>query len=252
MITIAIPSWKRPKVETLAYIPFARVYVAQSQFAEYKQENPEADIVAVEDKYQGNVCRIRNRILELEKGNVVCIVDDDLQYIGYWEKNILHKLTAEEIIPFIEKYTLMAQDLGVHLWGVNVNKDKQVYTEHRPFNTVAYIGSPFMVHIEPELRFDESLSLKEDYDFSLQNLNKYRKVFRVNKFHYYVRQKEQVGGVADYRSIEEERRQLKLLQKKWGSRIVREDRTRSGKGRKSEKMRNFDINPILSVPIRGI
>lgn len=227
--------------------------MAQSQFDEYKTENPEANIIAVEDKFQGNVSKIRNRILDLEAGNVVCIVDDDLKYIGYWENRELHKLESEaEVMGFLYKYTVLALDLGVKLWGIAVNKDKQVYQEQRPFSTVSYIGSPFMVHIDPELRFDENLSLKEDYDFTLQNLNKYRKVLRVNKFHYLVRQAEQAGGVADYRSLDEEKRQLALLQKKWGSKIVREDKLGSGKGRKSNKNRAFDFNPKLSVPIRGI
>lgn len=252
-IVIAVPSYKRPKVETLAYLPSARIYVAESEYEAYKKENPDADIVAVEDKYQGNLCRIRNRILDLEKGNVVCIIDDDLQKIGYWENKEEIILQGEdEVYAFLYKYTVMAMDLGARLWGVAVNKDKQVYQEQRPFSTVAYIGGPFMVHIDPELRFDERFPLKEDYDFSLQHLNMYRKVLRVNKYHYHVRQVEQAGGVADYRTLAAEQEQLKALQKKWGSHIVREDRLESGTGRKSKKTRSYDINPILSIPIRGV
>jgi hypothetical protein len=252
-ISICIPSYKRPFVETLKYIPSARVYVAKSQFDEYKKRNPNSNIISVEEKYQGNVCRIRNRIMDLEKDNILCIVDDALQYIGYWENKKDIKLdTEKEIYLFIEKYTIMAQDIGAKLWGINVNKDKQVYTEHRPFSTTAYIGSPFMVHIHSDIRFDENLSLKEDYDFTLQNLNKYRIVFRVNKYHYHVRQKEQAGGVAEYRTLEREREQLLLLQKKWGSRIIKEDKLKSGKGRKSKKNRLYDINPIMHSPISGV
>jgi hypothetical protein len=252
-IVICIPSFKRPIVETLKYIPSAEVYVAKSQLEEYKEKNPKANFVAVDDKYQGNVCRIRNFIMDFNKGKICCIVDDDLQYLGYWEKNLLNKLETEaEIYSMIEKFSILAMDLGVHFWGLNVNKDKQVYREMQPFSTLAYIGSPFMVHIDQDLRFDERFSLKEDYDFTLQNLNKYRKVLRVNKYHYYVRQKEQVGGVADYRTLDEEKSQLKLLQQKWGDKIVREDKLVNGKGRKSAKNRSFDINPILSIPIAGI
>lgn len=250
-ISICVPSYKRPKVETLIRIPSAKVYVAESQFEDYKKANPNSNIIAVEDKYQGNVCRIRNRIMDLEKDNVCCIVDDDLVYLGYFEKRIEYKLDEEGIYAFIYKHSVLAMDLGVRLWGINVNKDKQVYLEQHPFSFTSYIGSPFMVHINQDLRFDERFSLKEDYDFTLQNLNKYRKVLRVNKFHYNVRQKEQAGGVADYRTIDEEKRQLLLLQKKWGSNIIKEDRLASGMGRKSKKIRRFDINPILHSPIRG-
>jgi len=41
--------------------------------------------------------------------------------------------------------------------------------------------------------------------------------------------------------------QLKLLQKKWGKKIVKFDTTQRGK-----KIRTFDLNPIIKAPIKGI
>jgi hypothetical protein len=176
-----------------------------------------------------------------------------MRHIGYWEKLQFHKLENEKsIYQFLYKYTIMALDLGVKLWGINVNSDKQVYKEYSPFSTNCYIGGPFMVHVDTDLRFDERFPLKEDYDFTLQNLNKYRKVLRINKYCYDVKQKEQTGGVADYRTLEEERRQLLLLQKKWGSDIIKEDKIKSGKGKQSNKIRTYDINPRLISPIKGV
>ena len=105
-----------------------------------------------------------------------------------------------------------------------------------------------MAHIKTDLRFDESLPLKEDYDFTLQNLNKYRIALRVNKFYYKTKQAEQVGGCATYRNIEREKEQFLLLQKKWGSSIIKRDK--KDRSNKSDKKKNYDINPILSVPIK--
>jgi hypothetical protein len=41
--------------------------------------------------------------------------------------------------------------------------------------------------------------------------------------------------------------QLLLLQKKWGKKIVKFDKSQRGK-----KHRKFDLNPIINCPIKGI
>ena len=46
-----------------------------------------------------------------------------------------------------------------------------------------------------------------------------------------------------------EREQFELLQRKWGSKIVKEDS--SNKGR-TDKQKMFDYNPIIVAPIKGI
>lgn len=252
-ISVAAPSYKRPNaVDTLTYLPSTKIYVDEKEADEYRKNYPKANIVAVESKYQGNVCRIRNKILEDHKNEIVCIIDDDLRSIAYFEKDVDHKIPDEySFLAFLYKYTQMALDMDIRLWGINVNFDKQCYREYTPFSFTSYIGSPFMVHIRPELRFDERLSLKEDYDFTLQNLNKYRRTLRVNKYHYVVKQVDQPGGCAAYRNMDREKEQLLLLQKKWGSDIVRIDAGKS-RSHKSEKVRGFDINPIIHAPIVGI
>ena len=253
-ISIVCPSYKRPsRVDTLIYLPSCTVYVSTVEEAEYKKHYPKANIVGVDPKYQGNVCRIRNKILDDHQGGIVLIIDDDLNYIGYHENKKMVKLKNEdEVKSFLHKYTVIALDLGVRLWGINLSPDRQNYREQAPFSLTSYIGSPFMVHINPELRFDERFSLKEDYDFTLQCLNRYRKVLRVNKFVYAVRQAEQTGGVADYRNIDREMEQLKLLQKKWGKDIVKTESLKFSRNHRTSKVRNFDINPIIHPPIKGV
>mgnify|MGYP003648447112 CR=1 FL=1 len=56
-----------------------------------------------------------------------------------------------------------------------------------------------------------------------------------------------LGGCADYRTMSREKDQLTLLQKKWGKKIVKLDTTQRGK-----KTKNFDLNPIIKAPIKGI
>lgn len=65
-ISVCCPSYKRPKVETLEYLPFCKVYVDGKEFDEYKKQNPGATIIKCKDGVQGNLCRVRNYIIDEE------------------------------------------------------------------------------------------------------------------------------------------------------------------------------------------
>jgi hypothetical protein len=255
-ISVCCPSYTRPKgLDTPKYLPFIRVYVDEREAEAYTKNNPQAIIVPVKSKYQGNLCRIRNFILknEFDQGaDVVLIVDDDLKGIYFWEQKKKNIVTGDEFLWFIEKYSIIAKEWGVFFWGINVNQDKQVYREYTPFSTTSYIGGPFQCFLKGnDCEYDENLPLKEDYDMTLQQLNKHRKVLRVNKFFYDVKQSEQAGGCATYRNMDREKQQLQALQKKWGTKIVRVDRNLRSHNIKKVK-RQIDYNPIISVPIKGV
>lgn len=262
-ISVNCPSYKRPKVKTLDYLPFCKVWVDEGEYPDYVKANKafEKNIVSCPKGIQGNLCRIRNYILdkEFEAGSdVVLIVDDDLSYVGYFEsapgnpygyqKN---KLETEDFLPFIERYSLLCREFGFYFWGLNCNKDAMSYRQHMPFSTVSYIGGPFQCFLKGnELRYDERLPLKEDYDMTLQNCNRYRGCLRVNKYFYDVKQAEQPGGCATYRNYVREQEQLDALIRKWGTKIVKRDH---GANRKTTKERErFDFNPIIKIPIKGV
>ncbi|MEW6505507.1 MAG: hypothetical protein AB1457_16235 [Chloroflexota bacterium] len=257
-ITINAPSYKRPGgVETLLYLPDCQVWVCETEEGEYRRRNPGAKIISVPKGVQGNLSRIRNWILDREADRgveAICLVDDDLRYIGYWEGNRKHKLLTEDVMPWLIKYSVLAMEWGYRLWGVNCVSDKQAYREYHPFTTLSYIGGPFSVHIHSDIRYDERLPLKEDYDITLQHINKYRGALRLQKFWYQVRRAGsgtgQIGGCAAYRTRERERQQLELLQRKWGRHIVAIDT--KDRNHKTKKRKGEDINPVISVPIRGV
>lgn len=255
-VVICAPSYRRPTaVDTLKYLPSCRIYVSRAEEAAYRRANPEADIVAVDPKHQGNLCRIRNYILDSEMGpgRAVLIVDDDLQGIWRWEKLTRYRLDSEaEVRDFLRRYTALCVEWGCVAWGINVNSDGQVYREQTPFSLRSYVGGPFMVHVDHKLRYDERLPLKEDYDFTLQVLNAHRKLLRVNKYYYLTLQMAQVGGCAEYRNIEAERDQLEALQRKWGREIVRADVLGSSRNHLTTKRRSIDVNPVIHPPIRGV
>lgn len=259
-ISVNCPSYKRPKVETLDYLPFCKVWVDNKEYDDYIKANPKfkENIISCPDGIQGNLCRIRNYILdqEFEKGyDVVLIIDDDLKGIYYWDGNkkmpyIKREVKSEEFLDFVEKYSLICDEIGFKFWGLNCNMDALSYRQYSPFSTVAYIGGPFQCFLKNDLRYDERLPLKEDYDMTLQQCNKYRGVLRCNKFFYDCKQSKQAGGCATYRNYEREKSQLELLQKKWGKKIVRIDNVKNNNQKRKSK--EFDYNPIIKIPIKGI
>lgn len=243
------PSYKRPNdVTTQKYLSQCVYVVAESEAKEYEKAGHKLWVVP--DSAQGNLCRIRNYILNNAEEENIIILDDDYQYLGYWEQQKQYKMKEEQVYEFIEHALLLIEDLDIHFWGLNCIPDKKAYREYSPFSFKSYIGGPFQAFRNTDLRYDEKLPLKEDYDMSLQMLNKYRRILRFNQFHYKVEQHTNQGGCAAYRTIQKEKDQFKLLQKKWGSNIVRVD---DGKANVNRKKKNtYDINPIIKVPIKGI
>lgn len=223
-ISVNCPSYKRPKVKTLKYLPFCRVWVAPEEADAYRRENPNADIVVCDEGVQGNVARVRNHILDKEfaRGmDAVVMVDDDMLGCYTWSgtKEMPYKeklIEADDFIPWVEKYSQLCNDLGFKEWGMNCNQDARSYDTIRPFSFHSFIGGPFSCFLNNPLRYDESLPLKEDYDMLIQQCNKYRGALCVKFAFYRVKQSINEGGCAAIRNRKKEAEQFDLLQKKWG------------------------------------
>lgn len=238
------PSYKRPeKSITQKNYEFITLVVRESDAEEYIKNGN--NIVIVPDSAQGNLCRIRNYILDnfFDDADCIVLIDDDCKGIYRWENQKNIKMIGEELIEFAEAMSILCDDYGFKFWGLNCVSDKGAYREHTPFGTLQYIGGPFQAHLKNNIRYDESLPLKEDYDITLQHIKENRGCLRVNFANYDVKQAEQIGGCATYRNLNREKEQLKMLQDKWGSKIVKID---------NSSKRSFDFNPIIKSPIKGV
>jgi hypothetical protein len=237
------PSYKRPpKSITQTNYPFVKLRVRESEAEEYIKNGN--DIHIVPDSAQGNLCRIRNYILDnLFDADCIVLLDDDCKGIYRWEQQSKVKFTPEELMEFSESMAILCKDWGFKFWGLNCIPDKGAYREHTPFGTLQYIGGPFQAHLQNNIRYDETLPLKEDYDITLQHIKANRGCLRVNYAFYDVKQAEQSGGCATYRNLQKEKEQFELLQKKWGSNIISQDK---------KSKRSYDFNPILKIPLKGV
>ena len=239
------PSYKRPeKSITQKKYPFVKLVVKESEAEAYRKNGN--DIVVCPDSAQGNVCRVRNWILDnlFDDADCIVILDDDCSGVGRWQDQKKKVFNQEELEEFCESASILCKDFGFYHWGLNCVTDKGAYREYSPFGTLQYIGSPFSGHLkESKLRYDEALPLKEDYDITLQHIKKYGGCLRINYAHYQVKQSEQTGGCAAYRNLDYEKSQFFDLQRKWGKDVIKMDNT---------SKRSFDYNPIMKVPIKGM
>jgi hypothetical protein len=239
------PSYKRPqKSITQIKYPFIKIIVKEDEKKEYLKNGNV--INTCPNEIQGNIARVRNFILDNYKNDfdAIVIIDDDCNKIGYWENQKYNIFNEEELQEFFESMYIITKDFGYKYFGLNCVTDKGAYMEHTPFSTNKFIGAPCsMIFTDSVCRYDEEIPLKEDYDFTLQNLKKYGGALRANFASYDVKQAEQVGGCANMRNNKEEERQFNLLQKKWGNKIIQKD---------NKSKRKFDFNPLLKSPLKGV
>ena len=241
------PSWKRADTcFTHKYLPVQYV-VCTSQADAYRANG--LNVWECPDSAQGSVCRVRNWILDNAGEERVLILDDDVHHLGRWNGNRHHKMTTDEAIEFIEQGFCLAEQVGVRMWGINIMQDKGAYREYTPFSLNNVVLGPFGGFLNADCRYDEKLPLKEDYDLSLQMLNKHRKILRINYAHYVCKQHTNLGGCASYRTITREMEQFDLLRAKWGPGIIKRD---SGASKTRKRQQSYDINPITKVPIAGV
>ncbi len=254
-IPVVSPSYKRPNATfTQGVFPDVWFAVAPEEADAYREAG-HGNVWELPEGVQGNIARVRNYIhdhvydkFECDEFVVVC---DDISHIGWFEGNKPHRMTTEQVYEFIEMGFVLARDLDVKMWGMNcMGADKGSYREYTPFSCKSYISATFGGFRRLDLRYDERLPLKEDYDMCLQILNKYRRLLRINYAFYVSQLHTNKGGCASMRTMERERQQLDLLQAKWGAEIVQTDSGASSVNR--VKKAAFDFNPIIKAPIGGI
>jgi hypothetical protein len=247
MYKVLISSYKRAgKVITHNLFNKCLIVIPKSQEKDYKKYYDKEKLLTIPDDKDGNLPKKRNYLLDKFKGENLLLLDDDIRVIGYWEGNKRYDMNRVELDIMIENGFNMARELGTVFWGINCQFDKKFYKECTPFSLLSYIGGPFqaIVNTDKDIRYDEVIYLKEDYDLTLQVILKYRKVLRFNKYHYKASHVNMAGGCASYRTYKKEMGHNEMLQRKWGSKVITIERKTQNDNR--------TINPILRVPLKGI
>jgi len=243
---VLVPSYHRAGATTVRRVfTDATLAVIESEADEYR-EREGGEIVVMPEEVGGNISRTRNWILDygFQRSERVVMVDDDLTIFGRhewnWQRSQYDAVHYDygRVLDFIENGFEMAEDLGIHLWGVNMQSGPQSYLGYAPFSLVLPVLGPFTCVTKSALRYDARLRLNEDYDYFLQHMQRYRRVLRFNSHFYVCDHLRKPGGVTSYRTLDEERRQAETMVRKWGPEIVKYNFERS-------------TNPRVRAPIPG-
>jgi hypothetical protein len=166
----------------------------------------------------GTLIQSRNAALDMAfSENKICVqLSDDLKKVTTNKNFALKKqvdidLAIEQLINVFKKVD------GVYLMGIPPTSN-DFFAKNLISKNTFCIGD--MLFIKPnDLRFDTSLTLKEDYDYTLQHLSKYKNCFRYQKYLFEFEHYKNKGGAVDYRTEKEEQKNIIILKSKWGDKI---------------------------------
>jgi hypothetical protein len=243
-INIIIPSYKRAgRVKGYDYFPTAKICIPRSQETEYARYYNRSRLEVIPDEMDGDLARKRNWILNTIKRPLI-MIDDDVSRIATKEHGEYRYLTSKEADALIVHGFNLAEQWGCKYWGINVNTDRLCYQEYKPFSLSSVVLDPFAGHLDHDLMYDSRMGTRLDYDMSLQQLNKYRKILRLNKYMYDCAHGDNAGGLAGSRTMETEAAYARAIEAKWGRHII---------SYSLHPKRMSDIlNAMVNIPIKGV
>lgn len=166
----------------------------------------------------GTLMQSRNAALEMAFAeNKICVqLSDDLKKVTT-NKNFGLKKQIDLDFAIQELINVFIKVNGVYLMGIPPTANDFFAKNIISKNTFC-LGD--MLFIKPNgLRFDTSLTLKEDYDYTLQHLEKYKNCFRYQKYLFEFEHYKNKGGAVDYRTEKEEQKNIMILKSKWGDKV---------------------------------
>ena len=252
-MNVIIPSYKRSHdLKGKDYFFMAKYCVPESQKDKYIKEVGKDRVITLPDNEDGDIVKKRNWILKNIPRPLI-MIDDDVKSINYYENrkgenNGEHKnkeLDKHELNNFFKHNFQLCEDFNCKMWGLGQNEDNRIYKEFLPFNLSNIVLGPFQAHLEHGLLFDNRVGTKDDYDMALQQLHKYKKILRLNKFSYECEHGDNKGGIVSYRSKEKEIEYCKQIMLKWGKKIIQYKIP-------PQKMTDLLNAKKVNVPIKGV
>lgn len=263
-INYLVPTWDRAEsITTLKYLDKARAIVAPEQYDDYVRHNPEIDpkrFIVAPDGVQGHgKSKCLNWMLDTqwEGYDAIVHIDDDIvtymrhlkldtgtRYIEY------EPIGQEDFYEIAENACGMAYDWGCGMWGLSINVDPLSYAEFMPFRTLGYIDGGTVGYVRDDgIRYDEQLTVKEDVDFFLQQIQRYHKALRIEKYCIKKGSFTNEGGNQGFRTPELEQKQFQEMQRKWGSNVIRPN---AAVAKNKSKIRGYGGAIRLNLPYEGV
>lgn len=186
----------------------------------------------------GKLTPARNMILDVaaKKGKVAVEVSDDISKWTYYDvskqdlrgqkdftkaNQALAGTKKFQLTPLAAAQFMLAKmrssPAAPKLAGVLPTGNATMTMGCEEFGTDNFILGDFFVADKSPCRFDNSMTLKEDYDYTCSHISKHGSVLRCNRMLLTVRHYANEGGAVDNRDAagKRERANIEILQRKW-------------------------------------
>lgn len=221
---VVIPSRQRVKMlaeKSLKLFPYATVSVAESEMAAYARVVPSDQLVSRPDSLQG-MGAIRQHILDTFDDDVLIMADDDVPHmltmVGASQERITNPLAVWRVL---ENAAHCAKGIGTPFFGFNQNARPNIFFPFDPMSLTKWAGGVIGFIGRPkDIRYDSRFFLRDDIDYSLQVLMKYRVIYTDGRFHFRQDRFTAPGGNQSNRTAEQMQREYDLLREKWGKYIL--------------------------------
>lgn len=217
---IAVPSKGRAGLTTTNKIlpNISTWYVPESEYHQYK--GIYKNVVSVPKEVKG-ITATRNWILKNTNEIYVVFLDDDAKNVGYnkMEKRNCIKISEKNEGFWYEeflKYFDLCEQLNYKIWGVKTESAPRSVYPYKPINMKSYITASCMGIInDGEYYFNEDYKVKEDYEICLRHIRDKNGILAIRYLHWENDHWTKEGGCKDYRTIEMERKAIKMLIKEY-------------------------------------
>ena len=168
----------------------------------------------------GALCHSRNQVMEDSKADYSVQLSDDLKQFEKVSVLGTKKVkTPISLNDLLEEITKQMNKYNLYLGAVSPTNNDFYYSETRPIGFRHFCLGDLHVVKKCDLRFDEKMTLKEDYDYTLQHIQKFGGVCRLNYILPTFIHRVNKGGAVAIRTAEIEQKNIKYLKGKWGGLI---------------------------------
>lgn len=207
-------------------------YVPENEVGIYKKAYQKQNVVGVPCAVRG-ITATRNWILKNTDDKRIVMVDDDVKNQGFVklfaEKAKHKKMTELGWVFLCERLFDVAEDLGWKIWGVSTQSAPRSVYPYKPILTRSYVTASFMgVVNDGSYMFDQSFTVKEDYEIGLRHVKEFGGVLCYRGAYWENSHWGDEGGCKDYRTGTMETKCIKQLIKMYPGQIRRVTRGGSG------------------------
>lgn len=171
-IEVYIPSTGRADEITTPSLFFDGDYKLVVRESE-KEKYARYDLIVFPDKEIDSLSKVRQKIIDTSKADMVLQCDDDLTVIAYKNKENYLEMNKEEVVQEIIRMFSLVEDLSLGYWTVTPNADVRKYRAPITFKGIAG-GIVGFNKKYLKSRYDERLFTRTDLDLLYQETKKNR------------------------------------------------------------------------------